>query len=144
MSHFVTKNGLGRYVCQLKRLTLQFCSQGGSSRGLREYIDSDVTTFAKLNPAVAVYVRERRRRHPRLVGEFLNGNSRVVSVKNFTAEQVATHVVSLRNMSGAKPVKLNKRWHTDRPSIQGNWTPFMHKQSLQKPSPQITKTNNFS
>jgi large subunit ribosomal protein L43 len=87
MSHFVTKNGLGRYVCQLKRLTLQFCSQGGSSRGLREYIDSDVTTFAKLNPAVAVYVRERRRRHPRLVGEFCKNRaaycSGVITVKQY-------------------------------------------------------------
>ncbi|XP_062508316.1 large ribosomal subunit protein mL43-like [Corticium candelabrum] len=144
-SHFVGagKNGLARYVRQLKRLTLQFCSQGGSSRGLREYIDGEITRFARNTPQVAVYVRERRRRHPRLIGEFLNGNSRVVSVKNFTSSEVAKHVKTLTNMSGAKPAKLNKRWHTDNPTIQGNWTPFMHKKHLQKPSLQSRKTNNF-
>lgn len=28
-------NGVGRFVCQLKRLTLQYCYLGGSSSGMR-------------------------------------------------------------------------------------------------------------
>lgn len=28
-------NGIGRYLCQLKRLTLQYCKNGGSSNGMR-------------------------------------------------------------------------------------------------------------
>lgn len=28
-------NGVGRFVCQLKRLTLQYCYLGGSSKGMR-------------------------------------------------------------------------------------------------------------
>ena len=28
-------NGVGRFVCQLKRLTLQYCKAGGSSKGMR-------------------------------------------------------------------------------------------------------------
>jgi len=29
------QNGLGRYVCQLQRITLKFCKNNGSSRGMR-------------------------------------------------------------------------------------------------------------
>eukprot|EP00118_Oscarella_pearsei_P018921 m.197631 g.197631 ORF g.197631 m.197631 type:complete len:142 (+) comp39548_c0_seq15:527-952(+) len=128
MSQFASvNNGLGRYVRQLKRLTLQYCKNGGSSRGIREYVDKEVDEFVTCNPEVAVYVRERPRRHPRLVGEFLNGNSRVVSVKNFDVNHIKKQVASLRDMSGVKPVKLNKWWHTDNPSVQGTWTPFLLK-----------------
>lgn len=36
MSHLAPmNNGVGRFVCQLKRLTLQYCKYGGSSKGLR-------------------------------------------------------------------------------------------------------------
>lgn len=28
-------NGLGRYVCQLQRVTLKFCKNNGGSKGMR-------------------------------------------------------------------------------------------------------------
>lgn len=119
-------NGVRSYVCQLKRLTIQYCYLGGSSKGVREFIDNRVIDFAKQNPAVAVYVRYRPRRHPRLIGEFLNGNSQVVPVHNLSVEEVADFVSRLRtSSSGTKSTKLKKYWHTDRPSIQGNWSPFL-------------------
>ena len=57
----------------------------------------------------------------------VNGNSRVVSVKKLSVEEVSGHVDLLRTSSGIKTVKLSKPWHTDNPSIQGNWTPFHYK-----------------
>ena len=57
----------------------------------------------------------------------VNGNSRVVSVKNQTAKEIMEHVSLLRTSSGIKATKLKKWWHTDNPSIQGNWTPFLNK-----------------
>ena len=36
MSHLTPmNNAVGRFVCQLKRLTLQYCKNGGSSKGIR-------------------------------------------------------------------------------------------------------------
>lgn len=29
------QNGIGRYVCQLQRVTLKFCKNHGASKGLR-------------------------------------------------------------------------------------------------------------
>jgi large subunit ribosomal protein L43 len=36
----------------------------------------------------------------------------------------------LRGESGIKIEKIRKPWHTDNPSIQGTWTPFINKPSL--------------
>jgi large subunit ribosomal protein L43 len=56
----------------------------------------------------------------------VNGNSKVVAVPNMTEDEIADHVSRLRTSSGNKAEKLKKYWHTDRPSIQGNWSPFKH------------------
>ena len=118
----------------------------------REFLSETVAQFAKENPHLTVYVRQRPGRHPRIVAEFcmscfftlpltiflplplsltqhyiVSGNSRVVSVKNMSVEEVAGHISLLRTSSGIKTVKLAKPWHTDNPSIQGNWTPFLYK-----------------
>ena len=36
----------------------------------REYIDKNVVEFAKNNPEVTIYVRERNGKHPRIVANF--------------------------------------------------------------------------
>ncbi|XP_064392186.1 large ribosomal subunit protein mL43-like [Halichondria panicea] len=120
-------NGVGSFVCQLKRLTFQYCKAGGSSKGVRQYLDSYVVKLAKEAPHTAIYVRLRPGRHPRLVGEFLNGNSQVVPVPNLSSGEIKEHVWRLGSASGEKVKKLKKYWHTDNPSIQGNWSPFLYK-----------------
>ena len=42
----VLNNGIGRYVCQLQRITLTFCKSSGSSRGLRFHLAYN-TLFSK-------------------------------------------------------------------------------------------------
>jgi len=112
----------------------------------REFIDNEVVKFSTDNPQTAVYVRFRPGRHPRLVGEYceakkfvglklymcvssslVNGNSQVVPVPNLSSSEVKGHVGRLSTASGVKVQKLKKYMHTDNPSIQGNWTPFLHK-----------------
>lgn len=63
-------NGLGRYVCQLKRITLKFCKNNGSSQGMRAFIENKLIDFAKTNPGVVVYVKPRRHRTPVMVAEY--------------------------------------------------------------------------
>lgn len=42
-------------------------------------------------------------------------------------EEVQEIVTSLRNESGEEVKKLRKFWHTENPSIQGTWNPFLNK-----------------
>ena len=45
----------------------------------REYIDKNVVEFAKNNPEVTIYVRERNGKHPRIVANFSKCNFRLSS-----------------------------------------------------------------
>ncbi len=58
-----------------------------------------------------------------LVCGAVNGNERVVDVKNKPSEEIWTQVMRLRNSTGRKVVKLKTRHVTHSPSVQGTWTP---------------------
>lgn len=121
------QNGIGRYVCQLQRITIKFCKNNGSSRGVREFIENDLLDFAKNYPGIVVYVKPRRHRTPCLSAEYLNGEKHYVSCHNYTRDEVIKWINLLRTQSGNQIVRLMKLMHTDNPSIQGPWSPFTNK-----------------
>lgn len=57
----------------------------------------------------------------------VNGNTKEVNIRNMKPEKVKDLVTSLRNESGEEVQKIRKFWHTDNPSIQGTWNPFLNK-----------------
>ncbi|XP_077313029.1 large ribosomal subunit protein mL43 [Lithobates pipiens] len=125
----VLQNGVGRYVCQLKRLTLTFSKDAQPSRGAREFIEEKIVDFAKQNPSVVLYVNPKPCRIPKLVGEYLNGTVREEAINSKTAAQITELVQKMANQSGLEIIRIRKPQHTDNPSIQGQWHPFTNKPS---------------
>ncbi|XP_075072356.1 large ribosomal subunit protein mL43 [Mixophyes fleayi] len=125
----VLHNGLGRYVCQLKRLTLTFSKDAQPARGAREFIEEKIVDFAKQNPSIVVYVSPKQIAVPKLVGEYLNGAIREEDINSKTAEEITELVQKMANQSGLDIIRLRKPYHTDNPSIQGQWHPFTNKPS---------------
>ena len=82
------RNGLGRFMPQLARMTLKFCKNDGGSHGVRQFIQQDVVQFAKENPSCVVYLKPRRHRSPVLVAEYLNGERHWHSLHNMTLDEV--------------------------------------------------------
>ncbi|XP_077153028.1 large ribosomal subunit protein mL43 isoform X1 [Ranitomeya variabilis] len=123
----VLQNGVGRYVCQLKRLTLVFSKDAQPSRGAREYIEEKVVDFANQNPGIVVYVSPKPCRVPKLVAEYLNGSIREEPINSKTAEEIAQLIQKMANQSGLDIIRIRKPYHTDSPSIQGQWHPFTNK-----------------
>lgn len=118
------QNGIGRYICQLKRITLRFCKSSGSSRGMRDFIETELVTYAQEHPGTAVYLKPRRHKSPSFVAEYLNGEREVISCHNFTAEQMIKWLNLYSTRSGIPLTRYVKMWHTECPSIQGVWSPF--------------------
>lgn len=131
----------------LRRLTLHYCRRGGSSKGVRDFIERGVAEFARRNPQIEVRTVVRNGRHPYLQGLYPgnhaafesagagyqprvppHGPDRTVElgVKNMDADQVEEQCEVLRARSGhkSKP-KLKKWWFSKHPSIQGMWRPGM-------------------
>ena len=117
-------NGIGRYICQLQRITIKFCKEHGASKGVRDFIEKDLVDFARENPGIVVYLKPRRHRSPVFSAEYLNGNTQWMSLYDFTREEVVQWLEHMRTRSGVNIVRLRKRWHTDCPSIQGVWMPY--------------------
>ncbi len=58
-------------VQQLKKVVINFCDFGGSSRGVRSIIDNkQLFSFATQNPQVDFVVMVNRGKHPFIKGEY--------------------------------------------------------------------------
>ncbi|XP_053306396.1 39S ribosomal protein L43, mitochondrial [Spea bombifrons] len=123
----VLQNGVGRYVCQLKRVSLIFSKDAQPSRGAREFIEEKVVDFAKQNPGVVLYVSPKQCRVPKLVAEYLNGTVREEAINSKSAEEITQLIQKMANQSGLDIIRIRKPYHTDNPSIQGQWHPFTNK-----------------
>ncbi|CAN6935526.1 unnamed protein product, partial [Brassica oleracea] len=111
-----------RGVWQLQKLVVSYCNWGGSSRGTRAFMESELSALIQKNPQLEVATELSRGQHPYLKGIYRNRNERVVCVKNMDPEQVLLNATRLRNSLGRKVVKLRTRHVTKHPSVQGTWT----------------------
>ncbi|KAM4524479.1 large ribosomal subunit protein mL43 [Odontesthes bonariensis] len=123
----VLQNGVGRYVCQLKRVSIIFSKKEQGSLGVRDFIEEGVVDYAKKNPGTVVYVSPRPCRVPKIVAEYLNGNVREEFITSKTSQQVSEVLTKLTNQSGLDIMRIRKPFHTDSPSIQGQWHPFTNR-----------------
>ncbi|XP_074475183.1 large ribosomal subunit protein mL43 [Sebastes fasciatus] len=123
----VLQNGVGRYVCQLKRVSIIFSKNAQSSLGVREFIEEGVVDYASKNPSTVVYVTPRSCRIPKIVAEYLNGNVREEIVTCKTSPQILELLTKMTNQSGLDIIRIRKPFHTDNPSIQGQWHPFTNR-----------------
>nr|GLL45831.1 54S ribosomal protein L51, mitochondrial-like [Ipomoea trifida] len=111
-----------RGVWQLQKLVVSYCDWGGSSRGLRAFIESHLPAFKEVNPHLEVVTELNRGQHPFLKGLYKNKNERAVSVKNLNPEEILLQATRLRNSLGRKVVKMKTRHVTKHPSVQGTWS----------------------
>jgi large subunit ribosomal protein L43 len=94
-------------VRQLKELVIRYSDYDGSSRGIREWMQTNLVKFAENNPNLVVKALKKRAKHPCLTGVYLNGNSKTIGIKNLSTEEIQSHVLHLRNQIGRK-VKIWK------------------------------------
>ncbi|KAK0137717.1 39S ribosomal protein L43, mitochondrial [Merluccius polli] len=154
----VLQNGVGRYVCQLKRISIIFSKNAQSSLGIRydgcgemgpyrgghtltiarisaqEFIEEGVVDYAKRNPGtcsvrVSQHLQDTKNNFKELASYLcaVNGNVREETVTSKTSKEIAELITKLTNQSGLDIIRLRKPFHTDSPSIQGQWHPFTNR-----------------
>uniref|UniRef100_A0A0D9XB89 Large ribosomal subunit protein mL43 n=1 Tax=Leersia perrieri TaxID=77586 RepID=A0A0D9XB89_9ORYZ len=111
-----------RGVWQLQKLVVSYCDWGGSSRGIRAFMETHLPALKEKKLHLEVVTQLVRGQHPNLKGIYKNHNERVVCVRNFGPEDILLQATRLRNSLGRKVVKLRSRHVTKRPSVQGTWS----------------------
>ena len=115
-----------RGVKQLQTLRIAYCNHGGSSESVREYISSGrIVEFANRNPSVEVIGELRNGKHPYIKAEYLTGFHKQVCVKNESLLRIEEVIQMLNNSSGRKIKRIEGSTQSDKPSIQGVWTPML-------------------
>ncbi|NWI66062.1 RM43 protein, partial [Todus mexicanus] len=95
----------------------------------RQFVEEAAVDFARQHPDVVLYVRPRAGRAPALVAEYLNGTVREELIASMSSEDILKLATKLAGQSGLDIIRIRKPFHTDNPSIQGQWHPLTNKPS---------------
>lgn len=60
----------------------------------------------------------------------VNGAVKEEYLNSKTADEISAIIQKLANQSGLEIIRIRKPFHTDNPSIQGQWHPFTNKPSV--------------
>ncbi|KAJ2960458.1 hypothetical protein NQZ79_g4191 [Umbelopsis isabellina] len=121
----VTKNGVGTYILQCRKMVFNYCENWGSNKGMIQYLKKDLVEFAKANPQIEIVVEPRPAHHPIIRGEYLNGRDKVICVRNMENSEIKRKVQLLRDSSGSKLKNLTKKpVISTTESVRGIWSPF--------------------
>ncbi|KAJ2903669.1 mitochondrial ribosomal protein [Zalerion maritima] len=118
------QNGLGAFILQCRKLDFHYCDWAGSSVGMNGFIKSVLPKFAAQSPQVEITVSPRPKRHPHIIGHYVNGKQKAICVKNMEPLEILKKAEILRNASGEKNKRVLKAVTSRNPSVRGIWSPY--------------------
>lgn len=121
-----SRNGVGAFILQCKRLDFHYCDWAGSSKGMNAFLRQLLGPFAAQHPQIEIHVSPRPSRHPVIRGTYINGREKAICVKNLEREQVLEKAELLRDTSGEKVrrVKGGRVVTSVNESVRGIWSPM--------------------
>ncbi|PGH27669.1 hypothetical protein AJ80_00684 [Polytolypa hystricis UAMH7299] len=119
-----SRNGLGAFILQCKRLDFHYCDWAGSSRGMNAFLRHNILTFAKANPQIEIRISPRPNKHPVIKGHYINGREKAICVRNLEKEQVMLKALLLKEANGEKLKRVKKPVSSLNESVRGIWSPY--------------------
>lgn len=86
----------------MKELVIRYSDYDGSSKGVREWMRTNLVKFAESNPELMIKTELKRCVHPFVRGNYANGNSKTICIKNLHPDNITSYVNDLRNQIGRK------------------------------------------
>lgn len=120
----VARNGLGAFLLPCRRITLQFCNWGGSSKGIREFLKYRLPKVAAENPKIEFKI-VKKSGHPVATGTYNKvDREKAICVRNLNIDEVENKIKLLLNSSGAQLKKHKQPVESLNVGVRGIWSPF--------------------
>ncbi|KAG6272614.1 hypothetical protein E4U47_002400 [Claviceps purpurea] len=119
-----SKNGVGAFILQCKKMELNYCDWAGSSRGMNGFIKSLLPKFVAENPQIEFVLSPRPGKHPLITGHYINGRNKPVCVRSLSPYEILQKMELLRDASGERLKRRNKAVTSSNPSVRGIWSPY--------------------
>jgi large subunit ribosomal protein L43 len=91
---------------------------------LSSFLRNNLQKFATANPQIEIAISPRPRRHPVIVGHYINGRQKAICVRNLAPQQVLQKAELLRDASGEKLRRVTKPVKSIKESVRGVWSPY--------------------
>ncbi len=88
------------------------------------FIKSVLPKFAAAHPQIEITVSPRPKKHPVIIGHYINGREKAICVRNMEPLQVLQKAKLLRDASGEKLKRVNKPVQSINESVRGVWSPY--------------------
>ncbi|KAH8672525.1 mitochondrial ribosomal protein-like protein subunit L51 [Tricladium varicosporioides] len=118
------QNGVGAFILQCKRLDFHYCDWAGSSKGMNIFLRTTLQSFARANPQIEISVSPRPRKHPVIIGHYINGREKAICVRNLEKDQILRKAELLRDANGEKLKRVVKPVKSINESVRGIWSPY--------------------
>jgi len=129
-----------RGVWQLRKLQLYYDAKfAGSSRGVRQFVKSDLIQWARSNPQIEIEAIHKATKEPHLTGHYLDQKEPItVGLMNAPAERCKFVFDLLRNRSlrlGKSRLDMWPKPQTATRSLQGKWNEHYRFDVVPEPLP---------
>jgi len=91
---------------------------------MNAFIKSQLPKFAAEHPQIEITVSPRPRKHPVIIGHYINGREKAICVRNLEPLQILQKVKLLRDASGEKLKRTHKPVQSINESVRGVWSPY--------------------
>jgi large subunit ribosomal protein L43 len=88
------------------------------------FIRNSLQKFAAAHPQIEINVSPRPRKHPVIIGHYINGREKAICVRNLQKEQILKKAELLRDASGEKLKRVTKPVSSIKDSVRGVWSPY--------------------
>eukprot|EP00941_MAST-03F_sp_MAST-3F-sp1_P001509 g1509.t1 len=112
-----------RGVFALTKLTLRYCKDAGNSRGVREFIKSDLGRWASENKQVTVSLQQVQNKAPIVIGHYPKEVEKVINLDNKNSKTVEKQFEYLLGSTGRRATRVTANQMRSIETIQGAWSP---------------------
>lgn len=90
---------------------------------MRHLLSTDIKQIAAKFPEVE-FVLQKKSGHPIVQGEYVNGQTKTICVRNLTPGEIVKKIQTVRDSSGNPTRKYKYPVKSTNESVRGVWSPF--------------------